>query len=166
MAKRIFLVRQEVEFEPQTLNGYLGCGAFGFVFKVKGVGGRSTAVKIIPTENVYEEIWTEGQGEQSHVLREYRMMGQLGRHRNIVETMGMTQKPFSVQDLTEISNLPFLQENWEVQEQLLLFQFRAKRSGSLPVLLLRMELCGESRANASGFMSTKHWSILLNCVSV
>ncbi|OXA49802.1 serine/threonine-protein kinase atg1-like [Folsomia candida] len=128
-------------FDYLSLESFLGCGSFGYVFK--GISGQTnlSAVKVIFIDAIGNQL---DYGEDNlRLSREYKLM-RGKKHDNLVEILKATDTPFTEEDVNVLRNIRCLQNNDDVLDQLHSLSFRAQRKKQIPTLCIQMELCGKT----------------------
>lgn len=142
-----------------SLQGFLGSGSFGYVFKAMNEVKSPSAVKVIFLDTVGKSALELDQ-ERARVSREYHLI-QGKNHRNVLQIINSTNSNFTVDDFEQIRNLSCLENKEEVEDFLDIQCTRAKRK-SIPVFCIQMELCSKTLRQWLSVQSEKtpRWSKL------
>ncbi|OXA49592.1 probable tyrosine-protein kinase DDB_G0283397 [Folsomia candida] len=125
-----------------TLESFLGCGSFGYVFQAVNERGKVSAVKIIFFETSGKTL-EEQEAEKLRLSREYKLMAGK-KHDNLVEILKSTHKPFTVEDIQALLDIPCIQDRDDVRATLRFRSFQAEERKQIPTLCIQMELCGKT----------------------
>ncbi|OXA38648.1 Cyclin-dependent kinase 4 [Folsomia candida] len=124
------------------LESFLGFGSFGYVFQGVNERGKVSAVKIIFVETSGRTP-EEQEAEKHRLSREYKLIAGK-KHDNLVEILKSTHKPFTVEDIQALLDIPCIQDRDDIRATLRYRLFQAEEKKQIPTLSIQMELCGKT----------------------